>query len=636
MSDLVFPIVFPLLAAAAILLLRRGAAILALAGVALSLAASLRLLGATASGDSAPLVLPGLPDLPLRLTAEPLTALFSVLVAAVATCVLIYSVGYMKRESGLPRFFALMSLFVAAMQALVLAGDWILVLVAWELIGLCSYLLIGFWFQRPEAANAASRAFLYTRSADLGLYIAIFILIGAAGTSQIAATLNVDGGTAVAAGLLLLLAAMGKSAQVPLQDWLMRAMAGPTPVSALLHSATLVAAGAILLIRVAPLLAPNVLLAIGLVGGITTVAAGLIALAERDLKRLLAASTASQYGLMLIAVGAGVPLAALLHLLAHAAIKSGLFLATGEFQHARGGTALRCLRGVGRDRRWTFLGFALAAMALVGAPPLSGFFSKDAVIAAALSAPSVAWLAPLALAGTLLTGAYLARALRLLWHEREEGENENRSVAGARWMGLGVWALVIPAVFLGLTFGPIEALLGLPGPGDHGTTAMLFGLLAAAAGLALGWLVPASRLLGPFHPWAQSGLVIAGGLSFWIGRPAMAIAYGCQRLERGLYATVLSVGRGGLFIARGCGRVERGLYAAVLGTGRASLAVAHLVRVGDERRIDGLIFSLVAGVRGWGDRARSLQSGWIHHSLAISAVVTAVTLIILLSASLSF
>tara|TARA_R100000149_G_C5799862_1_gene87630 strand:- start:158 stop:655 length:498 start_codon:yes stop_codon:yes gene_type:complete len=165
---------------------------------------------------------------------------------------------------------------------------------------------------------------------------------------------------------------------------------------------------------------------------------------------------------------------------------------------------------------------------------------------------------------------------------------------------------------------------------------MLFGLLAAAAGLALGWLVPASRLLGPFHPWAQSGLVIAGGLSFWIGRPAMAIAYGCQRLERGLYATVLSVGRGGFFIARGCGRVERGLYAVVLGTGRASLAVAHLVRVGDERRIDGLIFALVASVRGWGDRARVLQSGWIHHSLAISAVVTAVTLIILLSASLSF
>ncbi|WP_439510771.1 NADH-quinone oxidoreductase subunit 5 family protein [Marinimicrobium koreense] len=636
MSDLVLPIVFPLLAAATILLLRRGAAILALVGVALSLAASLKLLRAIASGDSATLLLPGLPELPLRLAAEPLAALFSVVVASVATCVLIYSVGYMKRESGLPRFFALMSLFVAAMQALVLAGDWILVLVAWELVGLCSYLLIGFWFQRPEAANAASRAFLYTRSADLGLYIAIFILIGAAGTSEIAATLNVDGGTAVAAGLLLLLAAMGKSAQVPLQDWLMRAMAGPTPVSALLHSATLVAAGAILLIRVAPLLAPNVLLAIGLVGGITTVAAGLIALAERDLKRLLAASTASQYGLMLIAVGAGVPLAALLHLLAHAAIKSGLFLATGEFQHARGGTALRCLRGVGRDRRWTFLGFALAAMALVGAPPLSGFFSKDAVIAAALSAPSTAWLAPLALAGTLLTGAYLARALRMLWLEREEGESESRPVAGARWMGVGVWALVIPAVFLGLTFGPIEALLGLPGPEAHGTTAMLFGLLAAVVGLALGWLVPAPRLLGPFHPWAQSGLVIAGGLTFWIGRPAMAIAYGCQRLERGLYATVLSVGRGGLFIARGCGRVERGLYAAVLGTGRASLAVAHLVRVGDERRIDGLIFSLVAGVRGWGDRARSLQSGWIHHSLAISAVVTAVTLIILLSASLSF
>lgn len=634
MSDVALPLIFPLLAAATIVLLRRGAAILALVGVSLSLAASLRLLGAVAAGDSATLLLPGLPDLPLRLTAEPINALLSVVVAAVATCVLIYSVGYMKRESGLPRFFAVMSLFVAAMQALVLAGDWILLLAAWELIGLCSYLLIGFWFHRPEAANAASRAFLYTRSADLGLYIAIFILIGAAGTSEIIATLNISGGAAVAAGLLLLLAAMGKSAQVPLQDWLMRAMAGPTPVSALLHSATLVAAGAILLIRVTPLLASEVLLVIGLVGGITTVAAGLIALAERDLKRLLAASTASQYGLMLIAVGAEVPLAALLHLLAHAAIKSGLFLAAGEFQHARGGTALERLRGVGRARPRTFLGFALAALALVGAPPLSGFFSKDAVIAAALSAPGAAWLAPLALAGTLLTGAYLARALRLLWCEK--GENENQPVAGAAWMGVGLWCLVIPAALLGLVFGPIEALLGLPGPEAHGTAAILLGLLAAAAGLALGWLVSAQRLLGPAHPWAQSGLVIAGGLTSWIGRPAMAIAYGCQRLERGLYAAVLTVGRGGLFIAKGCGHMEQGLYATVLGTGRASMAVGHLVRAGDERRIDGLIFSLVASVRGWGVRARALQSGWIHHSLAISAVVTAATLIILISASLSF
>ncbi len=607
MSPVALPVLLPLLAAAAILVLRRGGPALALGGAVLGLAASLWLLARVAGGPAETLLLPGLPDMPLRLTAEPLTALLSVVVATVGTFVLTYAVGYMQRESGLPRFYAVMSLFLAAMQALVLAGDWILLLAAWELIGLCSYLLIGFWFQRPEAADAAGRAFLYTRSADLGLYIAVFILIGAAGSSEIAASLEAGGSASTAAGLLLLVAAMGKSAQVPLQDWLMRAMAGPTPVSALLHSATLVAAGAILLIRATPLLTPEVLLAVGLVGGLTTVAAGLIALAERDLKRLLAASTASQYGLMLIAVGAGVPLAALLHLIAHAAIKSALFLAAGDFQHARGDTALERLRGVGRARPWTFLGFALAALALAGIPPLSGFFSKDAVIAAALAAPGAAWLAPLALAGTLLTGAYLARALRLLWR----GADETRPETGNAWMRVGLWALVVPATALGLAFSPIETLLGLPAPEAEATRAMLLGLLAASGGLALGWLVPARRLLGPVYPWARRGLVVAGGLTAWVGRPAMAIARGCERLERRLYA-------------------------AVLGAGRASLAMARLVRRGDERGIDGLIFALVASVRAWGGRARTLQSGLIHRELAISAVVTAVVLVVLLATSLRF
>jgi NADH-quinone oxidoreductase subunit L len=600
MNPVALPVLLPLLAAAAILVLRRGGPALALGGAVLGLGASLWLLARVAGGPAETLLLPGLPEMPLHLTAQPLTALLAVVVATVGTFVLTYAVGYMQRESGLPRFYAVMSLFLAAMQALVLAGDWILLLAAWELIGLCSYLLIGFWFQRPEAADAAGRAFLYTRSADLGLYVAIFILIGSTGTSEIAATLATDGGATVAAGLLLLMAAMGKSAQVPLQDWLMRAMAGPTPVSALLHSATLVAAGAILLIRSAPLLSPGVLLAIGLVGGITTVAAGVIALAERDLKRLLAASTASQYGLMLVAVGAGVPLAALLHLLAHAAIKSTLFLAAGDFQHARGGTGFDQLEGVGRARPWAFAGFALAALALAGIPPLSGFFSKDAVIAAALSAQGAAWLGPLALAGTLLTGGYMARALRLLWR----GSGETRPVAGSAWMTVGVWGLVIPATTLGLAFGPIEAVLDLPAV-PAGAVAVLLGLLAAVSGLGLGWLAPAPRLLGPIYPWARRGLAIGGGLTVWVGRPAMAAARGCEWLE---------------------GR----LYAAVLDVGRAGLSVARLARASDERRIDGMIFALVAGMRALGDRARALQSGLIHRELAVSVSVAAVGLVVLL------
>jgi NADH-quinone oxidoreductase subunit L len=633
MSAVLLPILPPLLAALAVLILRRGAPVLALTGVTLSLSGSLWLLARIAGGQVETLILPGLPDMPLRLVAAPLTALLAVAVATVGMFVLIHAVGYMKRESHLPRFYAVMSLFLAAMQALVLAGDWVGLLAAWELIGLCSYLLIGFWFQRPEAADAASRAFLYTRSADLGLYIAVFMLIGSAGTSEIAASLEVDGGASTAVGLLLLLAAMGKSAQVPLQNWLMRAMAGPTPVSALLHSATLVAAGAILLIRTTPLLTPEVLLAIGLVGGLTTVAAGVIALAEHDLKRLLAASTASQYGLMLIAVGAGVPLAALLHLLAHAAIKSALFLGAGEFQHARGGTGFDQLKGVGRTRLWTFAGFALAALALAGIPPLSGFFSKDAVIAAALTSPGAAWVAPLALAGTLLTGAYMARALYMLWR----GSEESRPVAGSAWMRVGIGGLVVPAAALGLAFGPIGAMLGLAGAETEGGGAMLLGLLATAGGLALGWLVPAPRLLGPVYPWARRGLAIGGGLTAWVGRPTVAVARGCERLEHHLYAVVLNIGRAGLAMARLVrSNDDRRLYPAILYVGQANLAMARLARASDERRIDGLISSLVAGLRALGGRARALQSGLIHRELAISAMVTAVGLILLLVTLLRF
>ncbi|HAX09261.1 MAG TPA: NADH-quinone oxidoreductase subunit L, partial [Marinobacter hydrocarbonoclasticus] len=384
----------------------------------------------------------------------------------------------------------------------------------------------------------------------------------------------------------------------------------------------------ILLIRSAPLLTPEVLLVVGLVGGVTTVAAGVIALAERDLKRLLAASTASQYGLMLVAVGAGVPLAALMHLLAHAAIKSTLFLAAGDFQHARGGTGFDQLEGVGRDRPWTFVGFALAALALAGIPPLSGFFSKDAVIAAALSAQGAAWLGPLALAGTLLTGGYMARALCLLWR----GSGETRPVAGSAWMRVGIWGLAVPATILGLAFGPIEAVLDLPAV-TAGTLAVLLGLLAAACGLGLGWLVPAPRLLGPVYPWARRGLSVGGGLTVWVGRPAMAVARGCERLEGRLYEAVLSLGRAGLFLASAGERTERGLFKIVLCVGRVSLRVATYVRFGDERRIDGLIFALVAAVRALGARARNLQSGLIHHSLAISAVAIAVTLAVLLFAS---
>jgi len=594
-------ILTPLLAAAAILCLKKQAYKLAIAAVSMSLLASLGLL----FGSGAELILPGLPNMPLRLIATPTTSLLSTMVAVVSTFVLIYAVGYMAQDKEKNRFFATLLLFISAMQTLVLAGDWILLLSAWELIGLSSYLLIGFWYQKPGVKAAATRAFIVTRSADVGLYIAVFILIANAGSSEISVTLSIGGGPAIAAGLLLLIAAMGKSAQVPFHDWLQRAMAGPTPVSALLHSATLVAAGAILLIRTAPMLPPETLTVVGIVGGVTAIITGLIALGETDLKRLLAASTSSQYGLMLLAIGAGVPMAALLHLIAHAAIKSSLFLGAGVFQHSRDSTKLKDLSGIARERPGIFIGFAIAALALAGIPPLSGFFSKDAIIAATMASAN-AWLfVPLVLLATVLTGAYMARALRLLW----KGQGQQKTLRGLSWMGAAIAGLVTLVVILGVAFSSIEASLNAPLESNF--TAEIFGLSAALTGLCLGWFIPAKALLGPLREKASQGFSVAGGLDNLCVRPALAIAQACEKLERRLLEAVLAVGK-------------------------ISMKTGHIIRRSDDQGIDRFIFSLVRQTVQLGDRVRALQSGFIHRELAIAVIVTTGLIVITIIGLLVF
>ena len=585
----------PLTSAALILVLRRGAPALALLGTGVALFGALVTLVRVAGGARYTAVLPGLPDLPLRLLFEPLTAVLAAFVAIVSFFVTVYAVGYMEEEGGKARFFAGMSLFAAAMQALVVAGDWVLLLAAWEVIGFVSFLLIGFYFERPGVGGAATRAFLYTRTADLGLYVAIFVLISRSGTSEISRTLEVGGTAAVVAGLFLLFAAAGKSAQTPLQGWLQSAMVGPTPVSALLHSATLVAAGAILLIRTSPLLPPVVLLVVGALGGVTALVAGTIAVAEGDLKRLLAASTSSQYGFMLLAVGAGSPVAAVAHLVAHAAMKSSLFLGAGVFQHARGSTTFEDLGGIGRERRLTFAGFAIAGLALAGVPPLAGFWSKDAVVAAVFESPYAWLLAPLVLVGTLLTAVYVGRALALLWR----GEGTGEPVAGAGWMGAGMAALVALAATLGFVLGPLAGLLGEEIPKDLVTAGV--GILLALVGLPLGWFVPARRLLGPLRAPAERGFRFGGGFDRLVARPAMAAA-------------------------RVLDAFDQGIHAVVLGVGRASLALAGATRIADERGIDGLISALVRGTRTLGGRARELQSGLVHKELLLAAAGGAVML----------
>jgi NADH-quinone oxidoreductase subunit L len=598
------PILAPLAAVAAILLARRAPSPLAILGAVVGTAAAVSTLVGVARGARYAATLPGplgLPGLPLRLVVDPLAAVLQVTVAVVTLCVLVYAVGYMRRYGDHARFFAAMSFFAAAMQTLALAGDWVLFLAAYELIGLASYLLIGFWYARPEVPRAATRAFVITRAADLGLYLSIFVLATRAGTTAIAPTLRVGGQAATAAALLLLVAAMGKAGQVPFQGWLQDAMRGPTPVSALLHAATLVIAGVILLARALPLFPPGALLLVGAVGGVTAVVAGLMAIAQGDLKRLLAASTSSQLGFMFLALGAGSVGAALAHLVAHAAMKGALFLGAGVYQEAYDSTAFDDLRGAARAHRATYVLVAVAGLAVAGIPPLAGFWSKDAVVAATLAAPSSGVLAPLALVATLLTGGYVGRALRLLWR----GDAREAPVAGIGWMFAGLAVLAVLAATLGLAVGPIAALLGLPLP--ENALGVWLDLAAAVAGVLAGGLFPIGRLFGPARTWAATGFRVGGGFDGLVARPAFALALQADR-------------------------ADSAIHRGVLGVGRAALAVAHAARVVDERGIDGLIWALVAGVRELGVRARTLQTGLVSRELVFTlggvTLVVAVLLVV--------
>jgi NADH-quinone oxidoreductase subunit L len=543
----------------------------------------------------------GLPGLPLRLAQEPLGAVLSLTVAVVATCVFVYCVGYMHGEPDQVRFFAELSFFVAAMQALVLAGDWLLFLAAWELIGFASYLLIGFWFERHAVPAAATRAFLTTRSADLGLYLGVFLLVTASGTTRIPDTLQVGGPAALAASLLLVVATIGKSAQVPLHGWLQDAMLGPTPVSALLHSATLVAAGAILLVRVSPMLPMPALAVLGVVGGVTILVTGLMAMLQRDLKRVLASSTSSQLGYMLLAVSAGAAPAALIHLVAHAAMKSALFLGAGVFQHAYATTELNGLRGSGRRLVWTFVLFAVAGLALAGVPPLAGFWSKDAIEAAALASPWPAILGSVAFIGTALTGMYVARLLRLLWY----GDAIATHVAGLAWMMSGLVVLAVVSAVLGPVLGPLARFLGAEL--SENTTAAIVGVTATSGGFMVGWFTPVERWLNPLSAQGEKGFRLGDG---WV-----------------------EVARAALATARGpLQSVDAMMYASTLAVGRFALGLAWISRQLDEHGIDAFIAELVRTIRALGERARRLQSGFVFRELAFAAGGALALTVLLLAA----
>lgn len=353
-----------------------------------------------------------------------LSALMMVVVSTVSLAVQIYSVGYMAGDPGFSRYFAVMGLFTAAMLGLVLADNLLLLYMSWELVGLCSYLLIGFWYRKPEAANAAKKAFVVTRFGDVGFLLGLILLSYSAGTFQIeqiegqvaSGTLQPLFGTlttfATVVALLLFCGAVGKSAQFPLHIWLPDAMEGPTPVSALIHAATMVAAGVFLVARMFFLfaLAPDALQVVLWIGGFTAFMAATIALVQTDIKRVLAYSTISQLGYMMMALGLGDRVAAMFHLGTHAYFKSLLFLTAGSVIHATHTQDLREMGGLLGKMRWTAVTTLVGALALAGIFPLSGFWSKDEILLAAWKAGH-----PFAITAGMLTALLTAFYMTRLW-----------------------------------------------------------------------------------------------------------------------------------------------------------------------------------------------------------------------------
>ena len=454
--------------------------------------------------------------------------LVAVAVGVVALAVQVYSTTYLADDDRYPPYAAQVSLFTAAMLLVVVAGDLILLLVGWEVMGLCSYLLIGHDRRLPEAPAAAVKAFLVTRVGDVGFLLGIVLLGVEAGsfwiTQVLAALPSMPAGTVTAAALLLLAGVAGKSAQFPLHSWLPDAMAGPTPISALIHAATMVAAGIYVVTRLFPVFVrgdPS-LTVLGVLAAVTLLLGALAATAQDDIKRVLAWSTVSQIGYMAAALAVGAPAVALFHLLTHAAFKALLFLAAGSVIHAVGSNAMSAMGGLRRTMPATFWAMTIGLAALVGLPPLAGFWSKDAVLHAA-SAAHAGWLPWLVYgagaAGVAVTAWYAGR----LWLRTFFGAARSPGAAHAHeppWpMAAPVLMLAVPSALLGLAAyaGGFAGRLtpGAPGrppsgePADlaHLGAETLVPMAALAAGLALVWSgwrrdpdADPALALGPLRP----------------------------------------------------------------------------------------------------------------------------------------
>ena len=440
---------------------------------------------------------------------DPLSMAFVLLVTFVGSLILVYSLGYMEHDRDKRKFFGYLNLFVAAMLLLVLADSYLLLYVGWEGVGLASYLLIGFWNQVPANAAAANKAFVANRVGDFGVSVAIMLMFVTFGTVSFAGVdagvAGADKGTLTAIGLLLLLGACSKSAQFPLQSWLGDAMAGPTPVSALIHAATMVTAGVYLVVRSHVIFegTPTAQTFVVVVGAITLMFGAIVGCAKDDIKKVLAASTMSQIGYMMLAAGLG-PVGyafAIFHLLNHGFFKAGMFLGAGSVMHGMDDQVdMRRFGNLSGAMKITWVTFGIGWLAILGVPPFSGFWSKDKIIEAAFIGEGWRpWIFGFAaLIGAGVTAFYMSRLFFMTFQGRKRWPKEAHPHESPRSMTVPMIILAIGSAFLGLILGPTNAIQGWLEPvvGAHPEgepviavpVLMTMTLLVVAGGLGLAWM----------------------------------------------------------------------------------------------------------------------------------------------------
>ncbi|MEU0401693.1 NADH-quinone oxidoreductase subunit L [Streptomyces sp. NPDC006197] len=580
----------------------------------------------------------------LSLHIDGFAALVAVLVGVVATCVQIYSTGYLREDPRYPSYAALVSLFTSAMLLVVYSGDLMVLLVGWEVMGICSYFLVGHYWETPEARSASLKAFLVTKLGDVPFLIGLFALAADAGTFRITGVLGavasggLDHPTLIA--LLLLAGVAGKSAQFPLHTWLPDAMAGPTPVSALIHAATMVAAGIYFTARLLPVFAASAaaMTVLAVMAAITMVGSALAALAQDDIKRVLAYSTIGQLGYMAGALAVGDRGAAVFHLLSHAAFKALLFLAAGAVIHAAGTnslTAMSRMSGLAKripDAYWTM---TVALLALAAIPPFAGFFSKEAVLVAAehtalgerdVAPAGAGWTVLVAgLLTALLTAAYALR----LWLRTFRGRGPEAPDHGRQPIAMTsvLWVLAIPSLGFGLTVTYLDDWFdGHPLTPTLTTAVLGTGLAAAGAVITYAvWRTLAARTPAPVpvphvaHPDAEAGRVEAEALH--LPHPAEDPADPGRALLGPLH--------GPAAVGFHLDAVYRTAFV------RPVLAAASLVRFLDREVVDTYVRAAGNGAKGLGWLVRRAQTGNVQtylSALLAGSVVLAIVAVALANA----